>query len=83
VDTSFDLSAWENEVRQGKGAQGPILTVEMVAGYLDKPLSKKALVKACRDDTGCSSSLAYKRVTQAEHQKLILWQKIQKQYARA
>jgi hypothetical protein len=70
VDPHFDLAAWETEV-SGKPAQGPSVTVELVAELCVGSMKKADLVRAIIDETGCKKSIAYKQIDQAVTRKRI------------
>jgi hypothetical protein len=84
-DATIDVEVWATEM--GGKAAGPDLSPVMVAGVV-KDLAqatgapkKPHLVKALRDETGCSSSGAYNAIERAERAAKIRFTKTTKSYA--
>ena len=72
IDPEFDHAAWQQEIDAESTTQ-PKLTAEAVAEFVtDAPLSKKELVKAIMDETGCQKSTAYAAVGKADGKTLRL-----------
>ena len=79
-DPSIDVSAWQTEMN-GK-SESADLSPKFVAETckeLGNP-TKKELVKAVRDETGCANGSAYRAVERAERAKAIHYTKLNKTY---
>lgn len=70
IEDDFDLKAWESVVR-GKKTSEPLVSVEMVADLYKGEMTNTELIKAIMDETGCSKSLAYRKVKEAQEKKRI------------
>lgn len=60
VDSSFSLDSWQADISGKK--EGPKVSDEMIAELAKSPIGRPQLVKAIRSETGCASSLAYRRI---------------------
>jgi len=67
-DASFDLSTWQADMA-GQKADGPSVTVDTVIGACKGTMTKKELVRAIMDETGCGKSLAYRKIEDAQRAK--------------
>lgn len=65
----FDVSAWQSDMA-GK-PQTHSVTVHNVVDLLQGKMTKRELVKAVMDETGCQKSIAYRRIDEAVRVKRI------------
>jgi archaellum biogenesis ATPase FlaH len=64
VAPDFDLEAWQGDM--GGRKEGPSVTPELVQRLCKGKMTKRQLVKAVMDDTGCGKSLAYRTIDRAK-----------------
>jgi hypothetical protein len=60
----FDLGAWQADIGGQKDA--PTITVELVQKLCKGSMTKRQLVKAMMDETGCGKSIAYRTIDRAK-----------------
>jgi hypothetical protein len=70
VDPAIDVSKWEMEIG-GQADKTPLMTPERVAEFCRVPTGKPALVKAIREDCGCTRESSYRYIRRAEQAKTI------------
>jgi len=63
IEESFDFDAWQDELAGKQPAKMSILRVSELCSKF--PLTKPELVKAIRQDSGCSSASAYRWIEKA------------------
>lgn len=74
VARDFDLAAWESEI-SGK-REGPLVPDEVIQEQAKPGLTRPELAKALMSETGCSRTLAYRRIDEAVKRKRILVDKL-------
>lgn len=81
LDGSFDFDSWQSDVSGVKREAS--VTVDLVAEICKGALTKRNLVKAVMDETGCAKSLAYRKIDAAVLSKRIHLSKLNGTYVRA
>src|SRR5262249_8380179 len=75
----FDLQAWERELSGQKSRRE--VTSETVRELVQANPSRKDLVRAIMEETGCGKTAAYDAIERAEKSKIIFLSKLTKTYA--